>query len=95
MTRLLMLVEGHSEEIFVERTLTPHLARHGVYVQPPVVLWTKRLPDGGGFRGGASNWNQIRENLLPLMRDRAGRVPSPRRAAPPATMAAGESILKT
>lgn len=64
-----MLVEGQSEEIFVKHTLTPHLALHGVYVQSPIVLWTKRLPEGRGFRGGVSNWNQIRRDLLPLTRD--------------------------
>ncbi len=69
MTRLLMLVEGQSEEIFVKHTLAPYLAQHGVYVQSPIVLWTKRLPSGGGFRGGVSNWNQIRRDLLPLTRD--------------------------
>jgi|APTNR8051073442_1049403.scaffolds.fasta_scaffold07480_6 hypothetical protein len=69
MTRLLMLVEGQSEEIFVKHTLAPHLAQHGVFVESPIVLWTKRLPSGGGFRGGVSNWNQIRRNLLPLTRD--------------------------
>lgn len=69
MTRLLMLVEGQSEEIFVKRTLTPHLAQHGVYVESPIVLWTKRLPDGEGFRGGVSNWSQVRKNLVPLTRD--------------------------
>lgn len=69
MTRLLMLVEGQSEEIFVKHTLTPYLAQHGVYVQSPIVLWTKRLPGGSGFRGGVSNWNQIRRDLLPLTRD--------------------------
>ena len=69
MTRLLMLVEGQCEEIFVKRTLTPHLAQCGVYVQSPIVLWTKRLPSGGGFRGGVSNWSQIRRDLLALTRD--------------------------
>lgn len=69
MTRLLMLVEGQSEEVFVKRTLTPHLAQHGVFVESPIVLWTMRLPSGGGFRGGVSNWSQIRRSLLPLMRD--------------------------
>jgi hypothetical protein len=69
MTRLLMLVEGQSEEIFVKRTLTPYLAQHGVFVESPIVLWTKRLPSGGGFRGGVSNWNQILRSLLPLTRD--------------------------
>ena len=69
MTRLLVLVEGQSEEIFVKRTLTPHLERHGVYMQPPILLWTKRLPSGGGFRGGVSSWDKIRRNLLPLTQD--------------------------
>lgn len=64
-----MLVEGQSEEIFVKHMLTPHLAQYGVHVQSPIVMWTKRLPSGGGFRGGVSNWNQIRRNLLPLTRD--------------------------
>ncbi|MBF0109848.1 MAG: DUF4276 family protein [Magnetococcales bacterium] len=69
MTRLLLLVEGQSEEIFVKQTLTPFLAERGVYVQSPIVLWTKRMLSGGGFRGGVSNWNQIRKNLQPLTRD--------------------------
>jgi len=68
-TRLLMLVEGQSEEIFVKHTLTPHLAQYGVYVQPPIVLWTKRSPRGGGFRGGLSSWSQIRRDLMPLTQD--------------------------
>lgn len=69
MTRLLILVEGQSEEIFVKRTLTPHLAEHGVFVQSPTVLWTKRISSGGGFRGGVSNWSQIRKSLMPLTYD--------------------------
>jgi hypothetical protein len=69
MTRLLMLVEGQSEEIFVKKTLTPFLAERGVYVQSLIVLWTKRIPSGGGFRGGVSNWNQIRKSLAPLTYD--------------------------
>ena len=68
MTRLLMLVEGQSEEIFVKQSLAPHLADHGVFVQP-IVLWTKRLGSGGGYRGGVSNWGQIQRSLLPLTYD--------------------------
>lgn len=69
MSRLLMLVEGQSEEIFVKHTLTPHLEQYGVFLQSPIVLWTKRMTSGGGFRGGVSNWNQISSSLLPLTRD--------------------------
>lgn len=68
MTRLLILVEGQSEEIFVKKILASHLADHGVFVEP-IVLWTKRLTAGGGYRGGVSNWNQIRNNLLRLTYD--------------------------
>lgn len=64
-----MLVEGQSEEVFVKRTLTPYLAERRVYVQSPIVLWTKRLRSGGGYRGGVSDWNQIRRSLIPLTRD--------------------------
>ena len=38
MTRLLMLVEGQSEEIFVKQTLAPFLAEKGVHVESPIVL---------------------------------------------------------
>lgn len=69
MTRLLVLVEGQSEEIFVKQTLAPFLAERNIHVQPPIVLWTKRTPTGGGFRGGVSRWEQIRKNLKPLTRD--------------------------
>ncbi|MGY6273999.1 DUF4276 family protein [Methylomonas sp. MgM2] len=69
MTRLLMLVEGQSEEIFVNRTLKPYLAERGIFIEGPIVLWTKRLPSGGGYRGGVSSWKKIQDSLLPLTRD--------------------------
>lgn len=64
-----MLVEGQSEEAFVKQTLAPWLAASGVFVQGPIVLWTKRLPAGGGHRGGVGSWEQIRKNLSPLLAD--------------------------
>lgn len=70
MTRLLMLVEGQSEEIFVSKLLTPYLARRGIYVARPVVVWTKRLGAGGGYRGGVSHWSQISKDLSRLLMDR-------------------------
>ena len=51
------------------QTLAPWLAERGVFVQGPVVLWTKRLPAGGGYRGGVGSWDQIRKNLSPLLAD--------------------------
>jgi hypothetical protein len=69
MTRLLVLVEGQSEEIFVNRTLAPHLAPYGVAVAKPILIWTRRLAGGGGHRGGVSHYRQIRNSLDPLLRD--------------------------
>lgn len=69
MTRLLILVEGQSEEVFVKQVLTPYLANFGVYVEQPTLIWTKRIPSGGGFRGGVLQWNQIYKNLNPLLGD--------------------------
>jgi hypothetical protein len=69
MTRLLVLVEGQSEEVFVKQTLAPHLQDFGVFVQNPKILWTKRLASGGGYRGGVSSWQQIKRDLLALLRD--------------------------
>ena len=74
MTRLLILVEGQSEEIFVNRTLAPHLATHGVFVAKPILIWTKRLAGGSGYRGGVSHYQQIRSTLNPLLRDNAAWV---------------------
>jgi len=69
MTRLLMLVEGQTEETFVKQTLTPHLKQYGVHIESPILIWTKRRTSGGGFRGGVSTWRQIHENLRPLTSD--------------------------
>lgn len=64
-----MLVEGQSDEAFVKQTLKPWLAERSVFVQGPVVLWTRRLPAGGGDRGGVGSWAQIRKSLAPLLGD--------------------------
>lgn len=73
MTRLLILVEGQSEEVFAKRTLAPHLAAFGVYASV-TVLRTKRIMSGGAFRGGVTSYAKIRQNLLELLGDRNARV---------------------
>jgi uncharacterized protein DUF4276 len=72
--KVLILVEGISEEIFVKKTIAPHLFGHNIYVIPSI-LWTKREQKGGGFRGGVSSYDQIRRDLINLLRDEsAARV---------------------
>jgi hypothetical protein len=73
MTRLLLLVEGQSEEAFVKETLAPHLAESGVYAKPTIML-TKPLSQGGGHRGGVGKWNMIYKNLHRLLKDTDAKV---------------------
>jgi hypothetical protein len=66
MTRLLVLVEGQSEEVFVEDVLGPHLAEFGVYVNVTIVGKVVGCGRGHRGRGGGaySTWkNDFRELL--------------------------------
>ena len=65
MTRLLILVEGDSEELFVKNILSPHLARFGVYAVATGVV-SKRLASGRKFTGGNS-WSNVQKSLQPLL----------------------------
>lgn len=73
MTRLLILAEGQSEEIFARRTLVPHLSAFGVYANV-TVLRTKRIMSGGSFRGGVSSYAKIRKNVIELLKDSSACV---------------------
>lgn len=68
-----MLVEGQSEEIFVNRVLAPHLAGYCVYVRP-TILYTKRIASGCGYRGGVSSWKKIFNDLRVLGHDKSAWV---------------------
>src|SRR5580658_987615 len=67
MTRVLALVEGQTEEAFVNHVLRPHLNRHGVYIERPSLLRTKELPEGKPYKGGVTTYRQIfRDARRPL-----------------------------
>lgn len=68
MTRLLVLAEGVSEELFVKRMLKPHLATYSVHVEKPTLVNTKPNA-GGGKYGGGNQWPKVRKTLLPLLGD--------------------------
>lgn len=68
MSRLLILVEGQTEEIFVRDILTPHLA--GFDVHPiAVLLKTKRVKAGGAFRGGVTSTEKVLGDIRRLLGD--------------------------
>jgi hypothetical protein len=62
--RLLIYVEGQTEEFFVNRVLRNHLLAHGVKVERPILAAT--TPDPGGQRGGFVNWPAVERDLQTL-----------------------------
>jgi hypothetical protein len=64
----MMLVEGQAEEAFAKNILRPHLVSSGVDLRV-VLMWTRRLPSGSGYRGGMTTWGKVRSNLDPLLLD--------------------------
>lgn len=61
MTRLLIHVEGQTEETFVNEVLAPHLYRHGYTSVGARLLGNARLRER---RGGIRGWNSVRSDIL-------------------------------
>lgn len=68
MARVLILVEGQTEEVFVRDVLSPHLAALGVHVHVTLVV-TKRVKSGGHFKGGVSKYERIEADVHRLLGD--------------------------
>ena len=68
MVKVLILVEGQTEEAFVKNLLAAHLSKHGVAVVP-VIVATKRLLTGDKKRGGYVPYSRLRAEVLRLLND--------------------------
>jgi hypothetical protein len=69
MDRVLILVEGQTEESFVRDVLGPHLGTNfEVYIEATLVT-TKRPERGGKFGGGVSTFAKVYRDILRLLRD--------------------------
>ncbi|WP_080965590.1 DUF4276 family protein [Chromobacterium subtsugae] len=60
MTRTYILVEGQTEEAFVNELLIPHYARIGLYLTPIIVSTSP------GHKGGVVNYQKIKPQILRL-----------------------------
>jgi Domain of unknown function (DUF4276) len=69
MSRCHVLVEGQTEEIFVNLLLGPHLVLMGYDEVRAIVVTTKRLPSGAKVRGGLSTWEKVDIDVRALLRD--------------------------
>ncbi len=70
MRRIHVLVEGQTEERFVNRLLVPHLLAREVVATPKIVV-TKRAKGGFQFKGGVVGYRQVRGDLVRLLGDTA------------------------
>ena len=68
MIRVLVSVEGQTEETFVQNVLRRHLWNHNVDVQP-VILTTHRVKQGPNFKGGILSYGRTRAEIIRLLND--------------------------
>ena len=68
MKKVLILVEGQSEETFVKRVLSPHLATLDV-LAVPIITSTKRVKSGLNFKGGIQSYQRVRKEIKRLLGD--------------------------
>jgi hypothetical protein len=66
MKRMLVLVEGQTEEQFVKIVLAPWLLDLGVSVSPTILV-TSRKNDGTRFKGGVSAYSKFKGDAMRLL----------------------------
>ena len=71
MTRILVHVEGETEETFVNEVLRGHLIRHGYSIVAARLLGNARARAG---RGGIRQWPAVRRDIVAHLREDAGSV---------------------
>lgn len=68
MKRVLALVEGQTEEQFVNHILNPYLRAKEIFLTA-VILKSKRVVDGPDFRGGMIPYPRVKKQILELLSD--------------------------
>lgn len=68
MPKVLILVEGQTEETFVKRILFPHLSNLDVFMVP-TILTTKRIKSGLNFKGGVPSYEKTKKEIQRLLGD--------------------------
>ncbi len=70
MIRLHFVVEGQTEETFVNQTLVPHLARLSVFSDARCVATSRKR--GMKYRGGGGSYAQVKNDIARWMREDRG-----------------------
>ncbi|NJN51086.1 MAG: DUF4276 family protein [Gammaproteobacteria bacterium] len=73
MKRLLVLVEGQTEETFVKEVLNDYFVSKGIFLTP-VLATTKRVRVGKNFRGGITSYDRVQYDIQRLLGDTSVRA---------------------
>lgn len=68
MKKILILVEGQTEEQFVKWVLSPHFENISLFFVP-IIIKTKRVINGPDHKGGLSSYDQVVRDLRPILGD--------------------------
>jgi hypothetical protein len=68
MKRVLVLVEGQTEERFVKDVLRPHFWEREIDVTPKIAT-TKRVKRGPDFKGGITDYQKVENDVRRLLSD--------------------------
>jgi hypothetical protein len=68
MKKILISVEGPTEEQFIKSILQPYLHSDQCFLQP-VILKTRRDPSGKTYKGGVSSYARIKKEVKRLLGD--------------------------
>ncbi len=72
MARLYLFAEGQTEQTFAHSVLSKHLAFHGVFMQPPLLIAHARK-HGKVHRGGALTYAPMKNDILNLLAQEKSR----------------------
>ena len=65
--RVLVLVEGQTEERFVKDVLAPVFLKKGLFLFPTLLV-TKRVKNGPNFKGGVTNFAKFKNDVNRLLK---------------------------
>ncbi|OLS13929.1 MAG: hypothetical protein RBG13Loki_2432, partial [Promethearchaeota archaeon CR_4] len=75
MSKILLLLEGFTEQKFIEIILAPHFQPLNVFLIP-TILRTKRNPDGTVYKGGIIPYKRIKREVTLLLGDSSAQLVS-------------------
>lgn len=71
--KVLVLVEGPTEEGFVRRVLGPHLSIKEIFLTPTIIK-TKKEIRGPDHKGGVNSYRQVKRDLATLLKDTSADI---------------------